>query len=215
MPRPCPTITRRGFAVLGAVAALPSWAQSAAWPSKPIGLVVGFPPGGLADVMSRTVQPYLIKALGQTIIIDNRAGAAGNLAATEVVRNGNDSHTFLVTVSTTESVNPAMFARMPVDIEKDLQPVAQLANSLLFLIARPTLPVNSLKELISYAKANPGKVSYASAGVGTTPHLAGELFKQSAGINTAHVTCWIRCAIGDWRKQPKTLPPKPALSLAR
>lgn len=187
MPRPCPTITRRGFAVLGAVAALPSWAQSAAWPSKPIRLVVGFPPGGLADVMSRTVQPHLIKALGQTIIIDNRAGAAGNLAATEVVRNGNDSHTFLVTVSTTESVNPAMFARMPVDMEKDLQPVAQLANSLLFLIARPTLPVNSLKELISYAKANPGKVSYASAGVGTTPHLAGELFKQSAGINAAHV----------------------------
>lgn len=162
-------------------------AQAPAWPTKPIRLVVAFPAGGLADVMSRSLQQPLAEALGQPVIIDNRGGAGGNVAGSEVVRNGSDGHTFLVTVSTTESVNPSMFSRMPFDPEKDLQPVALLANSQLFLITRPTLAASHLKEFVAHAKANPDKLSYGSAGNGTTPHLAGELFKQGAGITAMHV----------------------------
>ncbi len=162
-------------------------AQTAAWPSKPIRLVVAFPPGGLADVMARALQGPLGEALGQPVLVENRGGAGGNLAGTEVVRNGGDGHTFLVTVSTTESVNPAMFTSMPFDPGKDLQHVAMLANSQLFLITRSTLPPNTLQEFVAYARANPGKLSYGSAGNGTTPHLGGELFKQAAGVFATHI----------------------------
>ena len=166
---------------------IPAAAQPTAWPGKPVRLVVAFPAGGLADVMSRSLQQPLAEALGQPVIIDNRGGAGGNVAGSEVVRNGSDGHTFLVTVSTTESVNTSMFSSMPFDPEKDLQPVALLANSQLFLITRPTLAASNLKDFVAGAKANPGKLSYGSAGNGTTPHLAGELLKQSAGITATHV----------------------------
>jgi tripartite-type tricarboxylate transporter receptor subunit TctC len=162
-------------------------AQGAAWPSKPVRLVVAFPPGGLADAMARYIQGPLAESLGQTVLIDNRGGAGGNIAGVEVVRNGGDGHTFLITVSTTESVNPSMFASMPFDPAKDLQPVALLANSQLFLVTRPTLAVSSVKELVAHARANPARLSYGSAGNGTTPHLAGELLKQSAGFFATHI----------------------------
>lgn len=176
------------LALLGGLGLSPGLrAQNAPWPSRAVRLVVAFPPGGLADVMARALQPALSEALGQPVVIDNRAGAGGNVAATEVVRNGQDGHSFLITVSTTESVNPLMFQRMPFDPQKDLQPVGLLANSQLFLISRPTLAPNSLKELVDYARAHPDSLRYGSAGNGTTPHLAGELFKQSAGISALHV----------------------------
>lgn len=162
-------------------------AQTPAWPTKPVRMVVAFPPGGLADVMIRAIAPQLTQSLGQTVLVDNRAGAAGNVAGAEVVTNGGDGHSFLVTVSTTESVNPSMFSRMPFDPQKDLQPVALLANSQLFLITKPGLPPDSLKAFVAYAKAHPDTLNYGSAGTGTTPHLAGELFKQSAGLTAAHV----------------------------
>lgn len=159
----------------------------AAWPSRPVRMVVAFPAGGLADVMIRTLEPQLSAALGQPLLIDNRGGAGGNIAATEVIRNGGDGHTLLVTVTTTESVNPAMFPNLPFDPKRDLQHVALLANSQLFLVVKPQLAVNSVKELVALAKANPGGLSYGSPGAGTTPHLAGELFKQSAGIFATHI----------------------------
>lgn len=162
-------------------------AQPAAWPTRPVRLVVAFPPGGLADVMARMLQPQLSEALGQPVLIDNRGGAGGNIAAVEMVRNGGDGHTFMVNVTTLESVNPLMFDRMPFDPEKDLQHVALLANTQLFLITRPTLPVNSLKEFVAYARAHPGKLCYGSAGNGTTPHIAGEMFKQHTGVFAAHI----------------------------
>ncbi len=162
-------------------------AQTAPWPNKPVRLVVAFPPGGLADVMARMLVPQLSEALGQPVVIDNRGGAGGNVAAAELVRNGGDDHTFMVNVTTIESVNPLMFDRMPFDAAKDLQHVALLANTQLFLIIRPTLPANNLKEFVAYAKANPGKLSYGSAGNGTTPHIAGELFKQTTGVFAAHI----------------------------
>lgn len=162
-------------------------AQSGIWPTKPIRLVVAFSPGGLADVLARSLQVHLSEAFGQPVVIDNRGGAGGNVAGTEVARNGGDGHTFLVTVSTTESVNPSIFHRMPSDPQRDLQPVALLANSQLFLVTRSTLSPNTLKEFVAYARANLDKLSYGSAGNGTTPHLAGELFKQGANVFATHI----------------------------
>ena len=185
------TFNRRTFSLLAGFGLLSGLtgvaARASAWPTRPVRLVVAFQPGGLADVMSRAIQQQLGEALGQVVLIDNRGGAGGNVAGTEVVHNGGDGHTFLVTVSTTESVNPLLFRRMPFDPQQDLQPVALLANSQLFLITRPTLAPNTLEEFVAYAKANPGTLSYGSAGNGTTPHLAGELLKQSAGITATHI----------------------------
>ncbi len=164
-----------------------AWAQAAAWPTKPGRLIVGLAPGGIADVMVRTIQTPLSEALGQPIIVENRGGAGGNVAAVEVARNARDPHVFLVTPTTTESVNPSVFPSMPLDMQKDVVPVALLANSHLYLFVRSTLPVNNVKEFIEYAKANPNTLKYGSAGNGTTPHLGVELLKQSANITATHV----------------------------
>jgi len=161
-------------------------AQGAPWPTKPVRLVVGLAPGGLADVLARAIQPHLSAALGQPVVVDNRGGAGGNVAGAEVARNGGDGHTFLLVPSTTESVNPAMFASMPFDPQRDLRPVGLLANSQLFLFVRASLGVETLEAFIAHAKKHPNTLSYGSAGNGTTPHLAGELFKQAAGITAAH-----------------------------
>lgn len=182
---------RRAIAALalGLAAATGGMAQQApaAWPTKPVRLIVAFPPGGLADVMARLLAPQLGEALGQPVLIDNRGGAGGNVAAQELQRNGGDGHTFMVNVTTLESVNPLMFASLPFDSGRDFQHVALLANTQLFVIIRPTLPANNLKELVAYARANPGKLSYGSAGNGTTPHIGGELFKQHTGIFATHI----------------------------
>lgn len=161
-------------------------AQAGTWPTKPLRLVVGLAPGGLADVLARIVQPHLAEAFGQPVLVENRGGAAGNIAGTEVARNGGDGHTFVLVPSTTESVNPALFSSMPFDPQKDLRPVAQLANSQLFLFVRSTLNVDTLQAFIDYAKKHPNTLSYGSAGNGTTPHLAGELFKQATGVTATH-----------------------------
>ncbi len=186
MPLTRRTLVALAMGLLGAVGA-GAQAPPATWPAKPVRLVVAFPAGGLADVMARMLQPQLSEALGQPVIIDNRGGAGGNVAAVEVVRNGGDGHTFLVNVTTIESVNPLMFERMPFDGARDLQHVALLANTQLFLVTRPTLEVNNLKEFVAYARAHPGKLSYGSAGSGTTPHIAGELFKQNTGVFATHI----------------------------
>lgn len=176
-----------GAGALSLLAALPGGLRAASWPTKPVRLVVAFPPGGLADVMSRAIQPYLVETLGQQVLIDNRAGAAGNVAGSEVVHNGADGHSFLVTVSTTQSVNPWMFPKMPFDTQKDIQPVGLLANSQLFLIVRPGLGTKTLAAFLDHARAHPDGLTYGSAGNGTTPHLAGELLKLGAKIKATHV----------------------------
>ncbi|WP_326537406.1 Bug family tripartite tricarboxylate transporter substrate binding protein [Pseudorhodoferax sp.] len=187
MRKPSPHPTRRGVLALGAsVLAAPALAQ-ASWPNKPVRFVVAFPPGGLADVLIRMLAPQLGEALGQPVVIDNRGGAGGNVAAVETARNGADGHTFMVNVTTLESVNPIMFEKMPVDPGQELQHVALLANTQLFLATRPTLPPNTVAEFVAYAKANPGKLSFGSAGNGTTPHVGGELFKQTAGFFATHI----------------------------
>lgn len=170
------------------------WAGSAAaaqaggaWPTKPVRLVVGLAPGGLADVLARALQPHLSAALGQPVLVDNRSGAGGNVAAVEVVRNGGDGHSFLLTPSTTVSVNPSLFARLPYDPQRDLRPVALIANSQLFLFVRASLALDTLEAFVAHARKHPNTLSYGTAGNGTTPHLAGELFKRAAGITATHV----------------------------
>lgn len=177
---------RRALGMAAAMCLPEAHAQEPGWPVRPVRLVVAFPPGGLADVMARSLQPQLAQALDQPVLIDNRTGAGGNVAGTELLRGG-DGHSFLVTTSTTQSVNPLLFARMPFDPDKDLQPVALLANSQLFLITRPTLAPATLKEFLAFARAHPTTLNYGSAGNGTTPHLAGELLKQGAAIRATHV----------------------------
>ncbi len=183
-------LSRRRFnTVLGLASVLGAGAvhSQSRWPNKPVRIVVAYPPGGLADVMARIVQPQLSQALGQPVVIENRSGANGNLAATEVARNGGDGHSFLLGSTAIESVNPYIFERMPFVADKDLVHVALFANSQLFLITRPDLPCKNLQEFVAYARARPGKLSYGSAGTGSTPHVAGELFKQYAGIDAAHI----------------------------
>ncbi len=158
-----------------------------AWPTKSVRMVVGLAPGGLVDVLVRQIQPYLTTALGQPVVVDNRGGAGGNVAGNEVAHNGGDGHTFLVVPTTTESVNPALFSKMPFEFGKDLRPVALLADSKLFLLVRSSLGVDTTEAFIEYAKKNPGKLTYGSAGNGTTPHLTAELLKKATGIQATHV----------------------------
>jgi tripartite-type tricarboxylate transporter receptor subunit TctC len=129
----------------------------------------------------------LSEALGQPVIIENRAGANGNVAADTVAKAPADGYTLLVSTTGIESVNPFLFAKMPYDPVKDLAHVAALGRIQLFLVTRPSLPVKDTKEFVAFAKANPGKLSYGSAGAGSTPHLAGELFKQQAGFYATHI----------------------------
>jgi tripartite-type tricarboxylate transporter receptor subunit TctC len=167
-------------------ATVPTFAQST-WPSKPVRFVVAYPPGGLADVLTRHLQQPLAEALGQPLVIDNRGGVNGNLAAETVISGGADGHTFLVAQTAVESINPSMFQRMSFDPTKALVHVALLANSQLYLVTRSTLAPENLKDFVKYARAHPGKLTYGSAGTGSTPHLAGELFKQNANVFAIHV----------------------------
>jgi tripartite-type tricarboxylate transporter receptor subunit TctC len=180
--------TRRQALITSAAAATlaqPSvWAQ--AFPAKPVRIVVGFPPGGVADVFARSIQPSLQEALGQPVLVENRAGANGNLAADVVAKAVGDGYTLVLSSTGIESVNPILLPKA-FDIGKDLQPVAMLGLIQLFLVTKQALPPNNFKEFVAYAKANVGKLSYGSAGSGSTPHLAGEMFKQNAGVFATHI----------------------------
>ena len=164
----------------------PALAQSV-WPSKPLRLIVAYPPGGLADVLVRHLQQPLTEALGQPLLIDNRGGANGNLAAEAVIAGKSDGHVFLVAQTAIESINPFIFKKMSFDPGRSLVHVSLLANSQLYLVTRSTLAPDNLKDFVNYTRANPGKLTYGSAGSGSTPHIAGELFKQNAGLFATHV----------------------------
>lgn len=161
-------------------------AQQAGWPVKPIRLVVGFPAGGTTDVLARVVAAPLQKALGQAVIVDNKPGASGNLAVSEVSRAPADGYTLMVAPISVQTANPHLF-KPALNPEKDLQPVASLGYAQLYLVARKDLPVKSVLELVQTAKASPGKMTYGSGGPGTQMHLVGELFKQQADIDVVHV----------------------------
>lgn len=161
-------------------------AAETAYPTKPIRLVIGFPPGGGSDALGHIMRPGLTQGLGQQIVIDNRPGATGNIAAEIVVRAAPDGHTLLMGFATTLTVNPSLY-KLPFDVKKDLVPISQLANTLYFLVLHPSVPAKSVKEFIALAKEQPGKLNYASSGVGAPLHLAAELFKQRTGIDIVHI----------------------------
>jgi tripartite-type tricarboxylate transporter receptor subunit TctC len=189
MPTNLTSLARRSL-LLGTMAsallvALPSGAQSP-WPQRPIRLVVGFPAGGTTDVMARVVAAPLQKALGQPVVVDNKPGASGNLAASEVIRSAPDGYTLMVAPISVATANPHLF-KPALNPERDLQPVSSVGYAQLYLVTKKDLPVKSANDLVQLAKGSPGKMTYGSGGPGTQMHLVGELFKQQAKVDVVHV----------------------------
>jgi tripartite-type tricarboxylate transporter receptor subunit TctC len=162
--------------------------SAAAWPNKPIRIIVAFPPGGAADVIARSVATPLQEALGQPVVVENRAGANGNVAGEFVAKAAADGYTLLMASGGMVSVNPYIYPKMSYDPAKDLAPVAAAARVLVYLLANPNkVPAKNLKDFIAYAKANPGKLTYGSAGNGSSPHIAGEMLKSQGKFFAVHV----------------------------
>jgi tripartite-type tricarboxylate transporter receptor subunit TctC len=160
---------------------------SAAYPDKPITLVVPVPPGGILDAVARMIAPEMTKILGQTIVIENKTGAGGNIAATAVAKAAPDGYTLLLGYSMFHVGNPSMYANLAWDPIRDFAPVSMLVVSPHVLAVNPSVPVNTLQELVTYAKANPAKLNYATSGNGSVPHIGMELFKQQNQLNITHV----------------------------
>jgi len=171
--------------VLAALASQPAAAQT--YPSKPMRMIVGFAPGGPADVMARLIGQRMSVALGQSVVVDNRAGAGGTIAARAVSESEPDGHTLLLGNTSTLIISPLIYKSIGYDPIKGFTPIARLGTTSNLLIADPKFAPNSVLELIVYAKANPGKLNYSSAGIGTPPHLIGEMFKLRAGLDIVHV----------------------------
>jgi tripartite-type tricarboxylate transporter receptor subunit TctC len=176
---------RRLALALALAAFAPAQAQQA-WPDKPLKLIISFAPGGVHDTLARVLQPRLTEALGQPIIIENRPGAGGNIAAEAVAKSAPDGYTFLV-ASEAIATNEYLYRGLGYNPYKDLAPVAKLADYPMALIANPAVPANNMKELIALARAKPGSLSYGSAGIGASGHLAGELLNSAEGIDLVHV----------------------------
>lgn len=157
------------------------------YPDRPVHLIVPFPPGGGADILARTVAPRLGQALGKPIVIENKPGAGGNVGAEHVAKAAPDGYTLLYGTNGTHGINASLYRNLRFDPIKDFIPVSRMTTIAAMLIVNPQFPPATVDELIRYAKANPGKVNFASAGNGTTSHLAGELFKTMAGIDIVHV----------------------------
>lgn len=158
-----------------------------AWPAKPVRLIVNFPPGGAADQLARAIGVPLADVLGQPVVIENRAGANGNIGGEVVAKAPADGYTLLMSSGGMVSVNPHLYPKMAFDPAKDLTPVAAAARVLVFLEVKPALPANNIKEFLAYLKANPGKLSFGSPGNGSSPHLAAEMMKAQANLYAVHV----------------------------
>jgi len=170
-----------GFALSAQLAA------AQAFPDRPITLVVPNPPGGLVDTSARLLSEPLTRVIGQPIIVDNKPGASGNTAYQYVAKAKPDGYTLLISYSGYHVGNPALFDKLPWDPVKDFSPVALLTVSTNVIAVHPSVPVNNLKEFIAYAKANPGKLNYASQGNGSVSHIGTEIFKQTTGVEMVHV----------------------------
>ena len=167
-----------------ALVALPAWAQT--YPSKPVKIISPFSAGGPADIYARYLGQRLDKSMGQSFVIENRVGGGGIIGADAVAKSAPDGYTLLV-MSNTHTVNESLVAKKPYKLMTDLVPVAPLNYSDLLLVVNPAVPAKNLKELLDLARANPGKLNYASSGPGTPYHMAGELFKAMADVNIVHV----------------------------
>jgi len=182
-------VTAVGRSVVALIAASMLCAQPMAqtWPDKPIRLIVNFPPGGVADTLARAIAPGVSEMLKQPVVVENKPGANGSIGADAVAKSPPDGYTFLVSSDGAMTVDPFLYPNLPYDTQKDLTPVASLAVVRVFLLVHPSVPAKNINELLAYARANPGKLSYGSAGSGSSPHLAGEMLKRAASINATHV----------------------------
>lgn len=174
-------------AVIGALAAAPSFARAEAWPARPPHLVLPFPPGGTADVLGRTLADRLGAAIGQPVVVENRPGASGTIAAEAVARAAPDGYTIFLGTQGTHAANAALFRRLPYDPARDFVAIAPLAMVPNLLVVHPAVPARNVAEFIAYAKANPGRLRFGSSGNGTSIHLAGEMFEAASGVEMEHV----------------------------
>jgi tripartite-type tricarboxylate transporter receptor subunit TctC len=173
------------FAALGLAIAAPLHAQP--YPSKPIRIIVPFPAGGIADIYARLIGAQLTLAWGQPVVVENRTGAGGNIAADAVAKSPADGYSLVMGSVGTHAVNVSLFSKMPYDPVRDFAPVALVLEAEGLLVVHPSVPAQSVPELIALARAKPGSLTFASAGTGTASHLAGELFKSMANVDMVHV----------------------------
>jgi tripartite-type tricarboxylate transporter receptor subunit TctC len=186
-----PMLSRRHLLALAGSAGLPAISPAqTAWPTRPVRIVVPFPPGGTTDILARALAPELGRAFGQTFIVDNKPGAGGNVGADLVAKSPPDGYTLLMGTVGTHGINQSLFPKMPYDPIKDFAPITLVAGVPNVLVMNPAkaeaLKINSVPDLIRYAKANPGKLNMASSGNGTSIHLSGELFKAMTGTFMLH-----------------------------
>jgi tripartite-type tricarboxylate transporter receptor subunit TctC len=181
---------RRRFLHLAAGAAAlpfaPSIARAQAYPSRPVRLVVGFPPGGPTDIAARPMGQWLSERLGQQFVIENRPGAGSNIGTEAVVRAPPDGYTLLLAYSS-NAINATLYDRLNFNFIRDIAPVASISRETTVMVVNPSFPAKTVPEFVAYAKANSGKINFASGGNGTPPHVVGELFKMMAGVNLIHV----------------------------
>lgn len=178
--------TLRAIAAFFLLCAAAAAYAAEAYPTRPVRLLLPFAPGGGADIIARIITPKLQDALGEPWVIDNRGGAAGNIAAEIVARAAPDGHTVFLGFSTVLTVNPLLY-KLPFDVERDLVPVIMLTSGQYMLVVHPSVKVDNLKDFVNLAKARPNSLNYASAGIGTPLNLAAELFKSRAGITMTHI----------------------------
>jgi tripartite-type tricarboxylate transporter receptor subunit TctC len=162
-------------------------ARAGSYPERVITLVVPFAPGGSTDILARIVAGHLHQALGQPIVVENRSGASGNIGTAAVARSAPDGYTFLFNTMSVHTMNHALFAAMPFDGVNDFSPITLLAYVTNTMVVHPTIPATNVRDFIAYAKANPGRIAYASAGAGSTNHLCGALFEKMAQVSMVHV----------------------------
>ncbi|WP_375140210.1 Bug family tripartite tricarboxylate transporter substrate binding protein [Azohydromonas aeria] len=167
--------------------AAPALAQSGPWPSKPVTIVVPFPPGGGTDTGARILAEQLTRRWGQTVVVENKGGAAGQIGADMVAKAKPDGYTLLMGNVGTQSINPALYKKLPYDPDKAFAPITLVAELPLAMMVNPSVPAKTVKEFIAYAKSRPGQLSYSSSGAGGGPHLAAEMFKDSTGSFILHV----------------------------
>ena len=166
--------------------AAPGVVRAQAWPARPLRMVVPVPPGGGTDIISRLLQPHLQERLGQSVVIENRPGGGSTIGTAHVAQSQSDGHTLLM-IDTAIAVNPFLYSRLSYDANRDLQPVSLVATAPVILVTHPSFPPTNVQELLAYARANPGRVNFASGGNGTSTHLSGEMLRAVAGIDIVHI----------------------------
>jgi tripartite-type tricarboxylate transporter receptor subunit TctC len=183
MPRATLATGLAALAILGLV----TCAGAQDYPNRPITLVVPFPPGGSTSIVARIIADKMSESLGQQIVIDNRGGAGGTIGSRAVAKSPGDGYTILLGYTGTLAIGPSLYPNVGYDPRKDFAPIGMIGHAPNSLVVHPSFPARSVKELVDYAKANPGKVQYGSAGVGTVSHVSGEYFASAAGLTLAHV----------------------------